>query len=158
MSSDAKHGSLGDLAREHVTDSAPESRSDPNPHSDADTGNISHGASGDIDSIPVDLPALAQTPDGAGTGRDVDDTGRGWDQDVDVCHGVTDDDVTGILKGVGGGGGGVGGSPSNIDQKQSLNNGSSPASNAPAGTRTMESVGEAVGDVNKHMDLDHVYT
>uniref|UniRef100_A0A8C5CTW0 SH3 domain and tetratricopeptide repeats 2 n=1 Tax=Gadus morhua TaxID=8049 RepID=A0A8C5CTW0_GADMO len=131
--SDSAHTESFATAREHVTDSAPESRSDPNPHSDADTGNISHGASGD-------------------------DTGRGWDQDVDVCHGVTDDDVTGILKGVGGGGGGVGGSPSNIDQKQSLNNGSSPASNAPAGTRTMESVGEAVGDVNKHMDLDHVYT
>ncbi|XP_059919096.1 SH3 domain and tetratricopeptide repeat-containing protein 2 isoform X2 [Gadus macrocephalus] len=157
--SDSAHTESFATAREHVTDSAPESRSDPNPHSDADTGNISHGASGDIDSIPVDLPALAQTPDGAGTGRDVDDTGRGWDQDVDVCHGVADDDVTGILKGVGGtGGGGVGGSPSNIDQKQSLNNGCSPASNAPAGTRTMESVSEGVEDVNKHMDLEHVYT
>ncbi|CAL8271145.1 unnamed protein product [Boreogadus saida] len=164
--SDSAHTESFATAREHVTDSAAESRSDPSPHSDADTGDISHGASGEIDPMPVDLPALAETPDGAGTGqRDVDDTGRGWDQGVDVCHGVTDDDddVTGILKGVGGGGGGGGGdSPSNIDQKQSLNNGSSPASHAPAGTRTMESVSEsvseAVEDGNKRMDSGHVYT
>ncbi|CAL8357544.1 unnamed protein product [Merluccius merluccius] len=91
-----------------------ENRSEPNPHSDADTANISHGASGEIDAMPVDPPVFTETTAGSGPRADADDAGSDLRRDANVCHRVTDDDDNVIS--------------SNNDPKQSLDDGGGRAS------------------------------